>query len=58
MSEKVHIVIKERCAISGFCYTEPVCAFTTRKGANAEAKRKNDKAMECNYFVKTVKLEG
>jgi len=51
-----HVLLKVRSPISGFCFTEPVAAFTTRKRANAEARRKNDAATTCEYVVKTLKV--
>lgn len=51
-----HVLFKVRWSISGFCSTEPIAAFTTRKLANAEARRKNDAAIQCDYVVKTLKI--
>jgi len=51
-----HVLFKVRWSISGFCSVEPVAAFTTRKLANAEARRKNEAATTCEYVVKTLKV--
>jgi len=51
-----HVLFKVRWAISGFCSAEPVAAFTSRKLANAEARRKNEAATTCEYVVKTLKI--
>lgn len=51
-----HVLLKVRWTISGFCSVEPVAAFTTRKLANSEARRKNEAATTCEYVVKTLKI--
>lgn len=51
-----HVLLKVRWSISGFCSVEPVAAFTTRKLANAESRRKNEAATTCEYVVKTLKV--